>query len=48
MESNDAGTLCCIGWTIEKHLDIIPPKLKPTFHKIVEDAKTRKDNLERS
>jgi hypothetical protein len=23
MESNDAGVLGCLGWTIEKHLDAI-------------------------
>jgi hypothetical protein len=48
IESNDAGALGCIGWAIERHLDVIPPKLKPIFHKILEDTKTRKDNLERS
>jgi hypothetical protein len=48
IESNDAGALGCIGWAIERHLDVIPAKLKPTFQKIVEDTKTRKDNLERS
>jgi hypothetical protein len=48
IESNDAGALGCIGWAIERHLDVIPPTLKPIFHKILEDTKTRKDNLERS
>jgi hypothetical protein len=38
--------LGCIGWAIERHLDVIPPTLKPIFHKILEDTKTRKDNLE--
>ena len=47
-EPNDAGTLGCIGWAIEQHLNSIPPKLKPTFQKILEDIKTRKENLERS
>jgi len=48
MESNDAGPLGCIGWTIEQHLDALPPKLKPTFRKILDDIKARKENLERS
>jgi hypothetical protein len=48
IESNDAGALGCIDLAIERHLDAIPPQLKPIFHKILEDTKTRKDNLERS
>ena len=48
IESNDAGALGCIGWAIEQHLDTIPFKLKPTFQKILDDVKTRKENLERS
>ncbi|MPZ08356.1 MAG: hypothetical protein GEU26_18405 [Nitrososphaeraceae archaeon] len=48
MESNDAGALGCLGWAMERHINDIPSKLKPTFRKILEDTKTRKDNLERS
>jgi hypothetical protein len=48
IESNDAGALGCICWVIERHLDTLPSKLKPTFQKILDDTKTRKDNLERS
>jgi hypothetical protein len=48
IESNDAGALGCVGWAIERHLDTLPSKLKPTFQKILDDTKTRKDNLERS
>lgn len=48
IESNDAGALGCIGWAIEQHLDTIPPKLKSTFQKILEDVKARKLDLERS
>jgi hypothetical protein len=48
IESNDAGALGCIGLDIERHLDANPHQLKPIFHKILEDTKTRKDNLERS
>jgi hypothetical protein len=48
VESNDAGALGCIGWVIERHIDDIPPKLKPTFRKIIDDTKARKENLERS
>jgi hypothetical protein len=47
-ESNDAGALGCIGWAIERHLDDIPSKLKPTFEKILDDTKARKEDLERS
>ena len=38
----------CLDWAIEQHLDAIPPKLKPTFQKILDQAKTKKENLERS
>jgi hypothetical protein len=48
IESNDFGALGCIGWAIERHLDDIPSKLKPTFRKIVEETRSRKDDLERS
>lgn len=48
IESNDAGALGCIGWAIERHLDDIPSKLKPTFEKILDDTKARKEDLERS
>jgi hypothetical protein len=40
-DPNDAGALGCIGWAIEQHLNSIPPKLKPTLQKILEDIKTR-------
>jgi hypothetical protein len=48
IESNDAGALSCIGWAIERYLDNIPSKLKPTFKKILDDTKARKEDLERS
>ena len=48
MKSNDAGKLGCLGWAIEQRLDAIPSKLKPTFQKILDDIKARKENLERS
>ena len=48
IESNDAGALGCIGWAIEQHLDTMPPRLKSTFQKILEDVKARKLDLERS
>jgi hypothetical protein len=48
IESNDAGVLESLGWVIERHLDNIPSKLKPTFQKILDDTKAKKDNLERS
>jgi hypothetical protein len=48
IESNDAGALGCIGWAIERHLDAIPSKLRPTFRKILEDTRIKKENLERS
>jgi hypothetical protein len=48
MESNDSTALSSIGWAIEKHLNEIPSKLKPTFQNILEDTRTRKVNLERS
>lgn len=47
IESNDAAALECIGWAIDQHLDTIPSKLKPTFQKILDDVKARKENLER-
>jgi hypothetical protein len=40
--------LGCVGWTIERHLDDIPSKLKPKFKKILDDTEAKKDNLERS
>jgi hypothetical protein len=46
MELNDAAVLGCLGWTIEQHLNDIPTKLKPTFQKILNDIKARKENLE--
>lgn len=48
IESNDSGALGCIGWAIERHFDAIPSKLKPTFQKIVDNTRAKKDNLERS
>jgi len=48
MESNDAGALRCLGWAIERHLDTIPSNLRPTFQKILNDTKAKKDDLERS
>ena len=48
IESNYAGALSCIGWAIEQHLDTMPPKLKPTFQKILDDIKARNLDLERS
>ena len=48
IESNDSAALGYIGWAIEQHLDTLPPKLKPTFQKILEDVKARKLDLERS
>jgi hypothetical protein len=46
IESKDAAALVCIGWAIEQHLDTLPPKLKLTFKKILEDVKARKLDLE--
>jgi len=40
--------LGCLGWAIERHLSDKPSKLKPTFRKILDDTKSKKDNLERS
>jgi hypothetical protein len=48
IESNDITALSCIGWAIEKHLDDIPSELRPTFQKILEDTRIKKENLERS
>ena len=45
LDSNDAAVLGCLGWAIEQHLDTIPSKLKPTFQKILDDIKARKENL---
>ncbi|MFZ0557001.1 MAG: hypothetical protein WBL67_12200 [Nitrososphaeraceae archaeon] len=42
IESNYAEAL---GWAIEQHLDALPPKLKPTFWKILDDTKTRKERF---
>ena len=47
IESNDTTALSCIGWAIEKYLDDIPSKLTPTFQKILDDVKSRKEDLER-
>jgi hypothetical protein len=46
IESNDSGALGCIGWAIERHLDDIPSKLKPTFRKIIDETRVKKDYLE--
>jgi hypothetical protein len=46
IESNDSGTLGCIGWAIERHLEAIPSKLKPTFRKIMDETKAKKEYLE--
>jgi hypothetical protein len=48
IESNDAGALGCLGWAIERHINDIPSKLKPTFRKILENTRAKKENLERS
>jgi hypothetical protein len=48
IESNDAGALAAWARLSKDNLDGILFQLKPTFQKILEDTKTRKDNLERS
>ena len=47
MESNDAGGLGCLGWAIERNINDIPSKLRPTFQEIRDDVKSRKEDLER-
>jgi hypothetical protein len=47
LKSNDSAALSYIGYAIERHLDEIPSKLRPSFHKILDDVKARKENLER-
>ena len=42
IKSNDSTVLSCIDWAIEKHIDEIPSKLKPTFQQILEDTKTKR------
>jgi hypothetical protein len=46
IESNDSGALGCIGWAIERYLNDIPSKLKPTFRKIMDETKAKKEYLE--
>jgi hypothetical protein len=46
IESNDSAALSCIGWAIEKHFDEILSQLKPTFQKILEDTRIKKENLD--
>jgi len=46
IESNEAGALGCIGWAIERHLNDIPSKLKPTFLKIIDETRAKKEYLE--
>jgi hypothetical protein len=46
IESNDAAALGCIGWAIERHLTDIPSKLKPTFQKIIDETRAKKEYLE--
>jgi hypothetical protein len=48
LKSNDSAALSYIGYAIERHLDEIPSKLRPSFLKILDDVKARKENLERS
>jgi hypothetical protein len=48
LKSNDSAALSYIGYAIERHLDEIPSKLRPSFQKILDDVKARKENLERS
>jgi hypothetical protein len=47
MESNDAAALGCLGRAIERHMNDIPSKLRPTFQEILDDVKSRKEDLER-
>lgn len=48
IKSNDSAPLSYVGYAIEQHLDEIPSKLRPSFQKILEDVKAKKENLERS
>ena len=47
MESNDTAALECLGWAIERHINDIPSKLKPTFRKFLKIRDLKKKNLER-
>ncbi|MPZ06842.1 MAG: hypothetical protein GEU26_10600 [Nitrososphaeraceae archaeon] len=47
-DENDVGAMDCVIRAIERHIDSIPIDIKPTFQKIVDDYKSKKENLERS
>ncbi len=42
-----ASGLGYIDWTIERHHDEVPFKLRPRFQKILEDTRIKKGTLER-
>lgn len=47
-DENDVGAMDCVIRAIERHLDSIPSDIRPTFQKILDDYKSKKENLERS
>jgi hypothetical protein len=47
-KSSDPILLGCIGLAIEQHLDALPPNLRPPFQQMLDDVKSRKEDLERS
>jgi hypothetical protein len=47
-DENDTEAMNCIIKAIETHYDSLPIGLQPTFKKIVEDIKTKKQNSEKT
>ena len=45
---DDSEAFGCVGWARERHMNAISRHLKSIFQKILDDTKTRKDDLERS
>ena len=48
VKSSNPMLLECLGLAIEQHLEAMPSKLRPIFEQMLDDIKTRKENLERS
>lgn len=48
IKSGDPVLLECIGLAIQQYLDTMPTKLRVTFQQMLDDIKTRKEDLERS
>jgi hypothetical protein len=48
VKSSNLGLLGCVELAIEQHLEAMSSKLRPTFQQMLDDIKSRKEDLERS